>query len=326
MEARKLGTQGPAVSAMGIGTFAMGGLSTVEGGKLRGWDGTDDGETVRALHAALDLGVTFVDTADVYGAGHSEKLLGEHLGARRNDIILATKFGKIFDETTRSRSDDTDVSPAYIVRACEGSLRRLRTDHIDLYQLHEASTDLALLDDIIATLEKLVSEGKLRGYGWSTDDPARVAAMARGPNCIAVQQKLNLFEGDWRTHDVAAEHGLASVVRSPLATGLLTGKYSAETRFSDADLRKGWKLAEGERARQLRGLEAVRELLTVGGRSLTQGALGWLWAKSPITIPIPGFKTVAQVTDNVGALQHGPLPASTMAEIDGVLAGLKAAA
>jgi aryl-alcohol dehydrogenase-like predicted oxidoreductase len=315
---RKLGKNGPDVSALGIGCFAAGGVSR-RGDTLHGWTGTDDAEVVRAMERAIDLGVTLIDTADVYGAGHAERLLAGVLKGKRDGLVIATKFSKIFDETARTRSDGTDVSPAYVRAACEGSLRRMGIDVIDLYQLHEGDMDLALVDDLLDTLEGLVAAGKIRHYGWSTDRPERAEAFARGPHCVAIQQRLNIVEGNWATLKVCERMGLASICRSPMATGLLTGKYTAQTTFDAADLRANWDLGKGARAQQLKALDTIRGLLTSDGRSIAQGALGWLLAKSDATIPIPGFKTVAQVEDNIGTLQRGPLAADVMTEIDAAL-------
>jgi aryl-alcohol dehydrogenase-like predicted oxidoreductase len=190
---------------------------------------------------------------------------------------------------------------------------------IDLYQLHEGDMDLALVDDLLDTLEGLVAAGKIRHYGWSTDRPERAEAFARGPHCVAIQQRLNIVEGNWATLKVCERMGLASICRSPMATGLLTGKYTAQTTFDAADLRANWDLGKGARAQQLKALDTIRGLLTSDGRSIAQGALGWLLAKSDATIPIPGFKTVAQVEDNIGTLQRGPLAADVMTEIDAAL-------
>lgn len=322
---RRIGRDGPLVSAIGIGCFAIGGLANQAGGQ-RGWGGTDDRESIRAVHAALDMGVTFLDTADVYGAGHSERLLGDALEGRREGLFIATKFSKVFDEGTRTRFDGTDVQPAYIRSACEASLRRLRIDAIDLYQLHESKVDPAEIPSVIETLEALVAEGKIRAYGWSVDDTDRAALFADGPHCTAIQQRLNLFEGNRETLALCERRGLASVDRTPLAQGLLTGKFTSDKRFESFDVRAGLNLASGAGAAQLKALEALRDLLTADGRSLAQGALGWLLALSPVTVPIPGFKTVAQVTDNCGVLTKGPLKPETMAEIETVLASLPAEA
>ncbi len=319
---RRLGRSGLDVSAMGVGCWAIGGPFTFNG-RPAGYGAVDDAESVRAIHAALDLGVTLFDTADVYGCGHSERVLGRALAGRRDRVLVATKFGLRFDEATRE-GGGADASPAHIRRACEASLRRLGTDRIDLYQLHGGVEEPEGAADVIATLEDLVAEGKVRFYGPSVDDPAIASAFAEAPHCVAVQQQLNVFDGSAETLAVCEEHGLASINRSPLAMGLLTGKYAPGVRvpppgdvrrdtphwdYFDDDTMPGWTAR----------LEAVRGVLTDGGRTLAQGALGWIWARSPVTIPIPGFKTVAQVEENAGALRHGPLRPEQMAEIDRLL-------
>lgn len=315
---RRLGRSGLAVSAIGLGCWTIGGLAR-KGEGQHGWGGTDDAESIRAIHRALDLGVTFLDTADVYGAGHSERLLGEALAGRTDGIVISTKFGKVYDEATRSRFDATNIEPDYIRAACEASLRRLRVEAIDLYFLHEGMIGTDRIDGVIAVLEDLVAAGKIRWHGWSTDDHERARAFSAAPHCAAIQHRFNLFEGDPRILALCEEKGLASVNRSPLAQGLLTGKLTPETRFAEHDVRAGWNLAEGARAAQLAALDRVRTLLTEDGRTLAQGALGWLLARSEATLPIPGFRSVAQVEDNVGVLPRGALAPATMAAIEAAL-------
>jgi aryl-alcohol dehydrogenase-like predicted oxidoreductase len=320
---RRLGLHGPEVSAIGVGCWAIGGLS-LKDGKEQGWSGTDDAESVRALQQALDLDITLVDTADVYGAGHSERLVGQALRGRRDAVVLATKFGKVFDEARRERTERTDASPQAIVAACEASLRRLGTEVIDLYQLHDGKLPLAEVPQVLHTLEGLVAAGKIRWYGWSTDDVARAEAFAAGTHCVAVQHRMNLLEDAPAMRALCEAAGLASINRSPLAQGLLTGKFNADTRFDATDLRAGWRLGEGARAQQLHALAHVRELLCFDGRSLAQGALGWLLAVSPACVPIPGFKNRAQVLDNAAVLQRGALPTDVMARIADALQAVRA--
>ncbi len=320
MFTRTLGRSGLEVSALGLGTWAIGGPFLNPQGQPTGWGQVDDAESMRAIHRALDLGVTFWDTADVYGTGHSEKLLGLALGGRRRHVVIATKFGRTFEDGSRQFTG-VDASPLAIVRACEASLRRLNTDVIDLYQLHLGDYDPARAVEVRETLEDLVCAGKIRYYGWSTDDPERARIFAAGEHCTAVQFRLNLFERNEAMLALCREHNLAAIIRGPLGRGLLTGKFTPASRLPADDVRHTWDFASGEQSAQIARLEQLRAALTRNGHSLAQAALGWLWAVSAFTIPIPGFKTVAQVEDNAGALDYGPLSERQVAEIEALLAG-----
>ena len=278
----------------------------------------DDDKSLVALQRALDLGVTFFDTSDVYGCGHSERILGQALIGRRDQVVIATKFGNIFDEQTRQITGASGAAD-HVRRACEASLRRLQTDYIDLYQFHIGDYALEKAGETLETLEQLVIEGKLRWYGWSTDDPVRAAFFAQGKHCAAIQQRFNLFEGNTATLALCETHNLASINRGPLAMGLLTGKFDQNSQLPADDVRHSWDFKAGEQAQRLQKLADLRAVLTSDGRSLTQAALGWLWAHSPVTLPIPGFKNIAQVEENVGALARGPLSEQQMSEIKRLL-------
>jgi aryl-alcohol dehydrogenase-like predicted oxidoreductase len=241
------------------------------------------------------------------------------LAERRKNVVIATKFGNIFDEQTR-RVTGASAEPAFIRRACEASLRRLRTEYIDLYQLHIGNYEVARVDEVLETLEQLVDEGKILWYGWSTDDPVRARAFSRGPHCAATQQRFNLFEGNVETLAVCEQEGLASIARNPLAQGILTGKFDADSTLPSDDVRHSWDFHEGEPARRLNALGAIREVLTAEKRSLAQGSLGWLWGRSQAIIPIPGFKRVEQVEENAAAMWFGPLTSDQMAEVDELMA------
>lgn len=315
MNSRTLGRSNIEVSALGMGCWAIGGPFW-RGDKPVGWGDVDDAESMRAIARSLELGVTLFDTSDVYGCGHSERILGEALRGRRDQVVIATKFGNVFDEQTRQITDSSG-DPAHIRAACDASLRRLQTDYIDLYQFHLGGYDLDKTDDVIATLEELVDAGKIRWYGWSTDDPERAAKFAEGPHCAAIQQRLNLFEGNEETLGLCEENNLASLNRGPLAMGLLTGKFNADSTLPANDVRagNGWDFRSGEQARRLTALDEMRAVLTRDGRTLAQAAIAWLWAHSNATIPIPGFKNVAQVEENAGALAYAPLSNGQMAEL-----------
>jgi aryl-alcohol dehydrogenase-like predicted oxidoreductase len=321
---RRLGRAGIDVGAIGLGCWAIGGPFWRRGGKASGWGEVDDEESVRAIHRSLDLGVTFFDTADVYGAGHSERVLGRALAGRRDQVAIATKFGNTFDESSKNMTGE-DTSPAYIRRACEASLRRLGTDRIDLYQLH-AGPERDAAPEIVEALEQLVADGLIRAYGWSTDDPERARAFAKGEHCAAAQFNLNVFDDAPGMVTACEENELAGINRGPLAMGLLTGKFTAESRLPSDDVRGSdpewlrWFENGRPSAEFLERLAAIREILTSEGRTLAQGALAWIHARSEATIPIPGFRTVAQVEENVGALAAGPLSPDRMREIDRLLA------
>ncbi len=168
---RALGRSGLEVSAVGFGCWAIGGQFTDSAtGAPVGWGETDDAESAAALRRAFELGITFFDTADVYGTGHSERILGQALAGHRDEVVIATKFGNTFDSERRTMTGQ-DASPSYIRQACADSLRRLDTDRIDLYQLHLGDLPIAQAEDVVGTLEELAADGLIRSYGWSTDDP-----------------------------------------------------------------------------------------------------------------------------------------------------------
>lgn len=309
---------------MGLGCWAIGGPLWA-GEDAVGWGEVDDDESIRAIHCGLDLGVNFFDTADVYGAGHSERVLGRALAGRRDRVVIATKFGNTFEEDTRQITG-SDASPEYVRRACEASMRRLNTDYIDLYQFHLNNYDPDRAGMVRDVLEGLVAEGKIRRYGWSTDFPERARVFAEGPNCTATQFQMNVLDDAGAMVTLCEELDLAGINRGPLAMGLLTGKYRAGSKLATNDVRgdRGpeWMkyFRDGKpNPEWLSKLEAIREILTSGSRTLAQGALAWIWARSGKTIPIPGFRTVAQVEENCVAMELGPLSANQMSEIDALL-------
>ena len=326
MLTRTLGRSEIQVSAMGLGCWAIGGPLWYLDGITRyplSWGEVDDNESIRAIHRALDLGVTLFDTADAYGCGHSERILGQALAGRRDQVVIATKFGAVFDEETRSwlghLHDGGVVTLEFIREACEASLRRLNTDYIDLYHFHWADYAADLAADLLPVLEDLVAEGKIRYYGWSTNDPKRARVFAKGTHCAAIQYHYNVLQRNEAMLSLCEEFNLASIARGPLAMGLLTGKFNHDTKMPEDDMRHDWDFQQGLVAEELEMLEGIRGVLTQDGRTLTQAALGWLWARGAQVIPIPGFKNLRQVQENVGALQFGPLSGEQMQEIDKTL-------
>lgn len=311
---RRLGRSGMQVSALGMGCWAIGGAMAA-GSQPLGYAGVDDHEARRALHRAVDLGVTLFDTADAYGAGHSERLLAPVLAAHP-DVLVATKFGNTIDESTRQLTG-TDTTPAYMRRALHASLRRLGRECIDLYQLHVSDIDDQRALDLVAALENVVAEGLVRWYGISTDDPTRVDLFATGPHCTAVQLQLNVFDDNPAVLAACDRHDLAALCRSPLAMGLLGGRYDTTTVLPADDIRGAapdwlrWFHNGRPDDTFLSRIDTVRGLLTEDGHTLAQGALGWIWAHHPRTIPLPGFRNTGQVEENAAALACGPLPATT---------------
>jgi aryl-alcohol dehydrogenase-like predicted oxidoreductase len=314
MMRRRLGRSGIEVSAMGLGCWAIGGPWTFMGDQ-NGWGQVDDAESIRAIHCALDLGIDFFDTAANYGAGHSERILAQALAGRRDKTVIATKFGFTVDETTRSVAESDDIA-SHLRQDCEDSLRRLNTDYIDLYQFHVGDYDPNRAGAVRDTLEALVGAGKIRWYGWSTDNPEAARVFAQGPHCTAMQHRLNAAVDAQQMLAVCDAFDQASVNRNPLGMGLLTGKFTAESTFPQDDGRHDWNLREGRLAERLELLNVSRDVLTAGGRTMAQTALAWIWARSPRTIPIPGFKTVAQVQENVKAMEFGPLSEEERQEVD----------
>ena len=324
INSRTLGRSGIEVSPMGLGCWAIGGPFW-SGETPLGWGQVDDEESIRAIQAGLDLGVTLFDTANVYGAGHSERVLGRALDGIRSRVVIATKFNAVFDESTRQVTG-SDTTPAGIRSACEASLQRLNTDYIDLYQFHDNGYPPEKAAPVRDTLEQLVKAGKIRTYGWSTDFPERVEVFAQGPMCAAVQLQLNVLDDNPAVLALCEKYNLAALNRGPLAMGLLTGKYNAETKPSADDVRgvksPDWMkyFKDGKpNPEWLSKRDAIREILTSNGRTVSQGALAWNWGRSTKTLPIPGFRTVTQVRENATAMQFGPLAPAQMEEIDRLL-------
>jgi aryl-alcohol dehydrogenase-like predicted oxidoreductase len=321
MITRKL-WNGEKIPALGLGCWAIGGPFTING-VAKGWGNVDDNESIRAVERGYDLGIRFFDTAQAYGAGHSEVILGKAL-ANKPDAIISTKVGYAINPAKRTLTGE-DIRPEAISRSIEDSLHRLQRDTIDLVFLHTNELAIETAEAVFAELERLRGAGKLKAYGWSTDFPNRAEAFAKKPGFVSVQHALNIFFRADRLLPVLEKHKLLSVNRSPLAMGVLSGKYDQSSRFATDDVRsqnEEWKsyFKDGGVAPDyLKRLNAVRELLQSDGRTLVQGALAWIWARSQNTLPIPGFRTVTQVNDLAGALAFGPLKESTMLEIENVL-------
>lgn len=321
---RQLGKSGIEVSSLGLGCMPIGGemMSGEAGDEYRFFLGeVNDNESIRTIHKALDLGVNFFDTAPAYGAGHSEHLLGQAFAGRRDKVIIATKFGKKINEEKKwfGRYTNNNEVIKNIRHECEASLRRLKTDYIDLYQFHLLDFPLDQSVEVRGTLEELVSEGKIRFYGWSTNDPERGRFFAQGEYCAAIQFRLNVIEDAAELLDVCNEYNQASIIRGPLASGFLTGKYTPDN-LDDLLSADDYRLQSRDHISKIHAsFAAIQDILKRDGRTLVQGALAWIWARSNLTIPIPGFRTMAQVEENIKAVEFGPLQKEQMNQIDDIL-------
>jgi aryl-alcohol dehydrogenase-like predicted oxidoreductase len=326
MLTRTLGKSNLEVSALGMGCWAIGGPWTwAQPGRdpyPAGWGNTDDGESIRAIHAALDMGVNFFDTAANYGAGHSEVILGQALKGKRDKVVIATKFGHIINEKEKTVYGDAAQIIKNVRTDVDNSLRRLQTDFIDIYQLHEGGYDPKLALELQSVLEELVSIGKIRWYGWSTDivDSAReFASAASGEHCTSIQFRLNAIYDNPEMRKVCADFDLAGINKDPLNKGILTGKFTSASTFPENDIRSRQDFSDPEIVKRLKTVDEIRDILTSNGRTMAQGALAYIWALDERMVPIPGFKFAQQVTENAGAMQFGPLTQSQVEEIQTIV-------
>ena len=327
MLTRNLGKSNLEVSALGMGCWAIGGPWTwAQPGQdayPAGWGQMDDAESIRAIHTAVDLGITLFDTAANYGAGHSEVVLGKGLVGRRDKVVIATKFGHIVNEEAKTVYGDSKQILKNVRQDVENSLRRLQTDTIDIYQLHEGSCDPELALPLRDELEALVRAGKIRWYGWSTDLVDRARVFADGPHCTSIQFRLNAIFDNAEMRQLCQEFNLAGLNKDPLNKGILTGKYTRSATFPADDIRSQVSFEEERIVRRLKTVEALREVFTAGGRSMAQGALCYILGLDKRMVPIPGFKNVKQVEDNAGALAFGPMSAEEVAQIQAIVAELE---
>ncbi len=324
MLTRNLGKSDIEVSALGMGCWAIGGPwnwhNPGEDPWPAGWGQIDDQESIRAIHAALDAGVNLFDTAANYGAGHSEVVLGEALVGRRDQAVIATKFGHMVNEEQKVVYRDDDQILGNLRTDVVNSLRRLQTDFIDVYQLHQGSYDAELALELKGILEELVGEGKIRWYGWSTDLVDRAQVFAVGEHCASIQFQLNAIFDNAEMRALCEEHGLAGINKDPLNRGILTGKFTSDATFPKDDIRSESDFRSERITLRLEAVEALREPLTSEGRTMAQGALAYIWAIDPRMIPIPGFKTVEQVQQNAGAMEFGPLGEEEVRQVQSIVA------
>jgi aryl-alcohol dehydrogenase-like predicted oxidoreductase len=261
--------------------------------------GSDDAESVRTIHRALELGVTFLDTAEVYGPYTNEELVGEALRGRRDRVVLATKFGMI----SHTGRDGLDSSPANIRTAVEGSLKRLDTDHIDLYYQHRVDPDTPI-EDTVGTLAELVAEGKVRHIGLSEAGANTIRRAHAVHPITAVQSEYSLWTRDPEDGVLAVlrELGIGFVPYSPLGRGFLTGTIRSPEQFAADDWRRTSPRFMGENfQRNLRIADEVKAIADEVGATPAQVAIAWLLTRGDYIAPIPGTKRVARVEENTAA-------------------------
>jgi aryl-alcohol dehydrogenase-like predicted oxidoreductase len=296
---RQLGNTDLKVSEVSFGTWAIGGS----------WGTVQDEESLRALHTAMDQGVNFFDTADVYGDGHSEELLAKATAGRESEIHIATKFCRSGD------IHDPAIYTEKAVRAyCEASLKRLNRETIDLYQIHCPPFEILKQGLVFEVLDKLQAEGMIRYYGVSVETVEEGLFCMEQPNVRALQVIFNIFRQKPLAELLpkASAKGVGLLARLPLASGLLTGKFNKQTTFEAGDHRNfnnnGEQFNVGETFAGLgfaKGLELSNQLgwIAEGKESMTRAALRWILDHEAISCVIPGFKNSAQVLDNLQALK-----------------------
>ena len=295
MQYRKFGNTDLKISEIGFGAWAIGGGAMI-GTTAIGWGNTDDEESKKAIHRSLDLGINFFDTADIYGLGHSEDLLGKIIGDKR-DIIIATKGGNV------SKNDQftVDYSKQHLLSACENSLRRLKREAIDYYQLHSARMNHLEQGECIDAMKQLQKEGKIRYWGLSlnTFDPLPEAEFLMKNNFgNGFQLVLNLInQKALPLLKEANDKGYGIIARMPLQFGLLTGKFDKEVSFSDNDHRKKRMTNEVIDAAN-KALEPVWQLCKKYGVNKTQLALSYILSYPEISTIIPGIRTVRHAEEN----------------------------
>ncbi|MBU9710445.1 aldo/keto reductase [Evansella tamaricis] len=312
MNYRRLGNTDLNISELSFGTWAIGGS----------WGTTDDKESLRALDRAMDAGVNFFDTADVYGDGHSEKLLAQATKGKEDKIHIATKFcrgGDIHDPKTYSEES--------VRTYLEKSLSRLERERVDLYQIHCAPFEVLKNGSVFEVLDKLQQEGKIRHYGVSVETVEEGLFCLENPNVKALQVIFNIFRQKPldQLFPEAKERGVGILARVPLASGLLTGKFTSTTSFESDDHRNfnrdGQAFNVGETFAGLefsKGVELSEKLRWIAEdrKNMTRAALRWILEHDSITSVIPGFKNVKQVEDNLAALQVPPFSGKEMKQLE----------
>jgi aryl-alcohol dehydrogenase-like predicted oxidoreductase len=311
MKQRVLGTGGPAVSALGLGAMGFSGT----------YGAADDDESIATIRRALDLGVSLIDTADVYGSGHNEELVGRAIAGRRDDVVIATKFG--FVTGPASDSPRIDGSPGHVHAAIDASLRRLGVDHVDLYYLHRVDAATPI-EETVGAMAELVRAGKVRHLGLSEVGPSVLRRGHAVHPIAAVQSEYALWVRDLEDEMLPTMRalGVALVAFSPLGRGLLAGAVSRAADLPDDDLRRIFPRFQGENLdRNARITDTVRQIAEARGATPAQVALAWVLHQGDDIVPIPGTRRAANLEANVAAVDLALTPTDLDALAAGALAG-----
>jgi len=311
MKYRPLGTSGLMVSEICIGTWAIGGEN---------WGEINDEESVAAIRKAIDLGINFIDTADIYGRGHSEEIVGKAVQGRRQDVIIATKVANRWNDKGERW---TDCSYDYILQAVQASLKRLNTDYIDVYLIHRPDPDTPQ-EETMRALEKLLQDGVVRAAGVSRYNREQIEEAQACLKLHAAQYPLNMF----RRKEIAPilpfchANTIGMMAYAPLSKGVLTGKFSIDTQFPEDDLRSRSGDFQGDLfARRLQAVEALKPIAAKYGKSLAQLAISWNLCQTGVTIALVGVKRPAQVVENAGGAGWA-IEASDLAAIERITSDL----
>src|SRR4051794_26151349 len=295
MDRRTLGSGDAAleVSAEGLGCMGMSEF----------YGDADENEAIETIHRALDLGIDLIDTADMYGSGANERLVGRAIAGRRDEVVLATKFGNVRGENGERLGIRGDA--AYVREACEGSLRRLGVETIDLYYQHRVDPNVPI-EETVGAMAELVAEGKVRYLGLSEAAPETIRRAHAVHPISALQTEYSLWTRDVerRILPTVRELGIGFVAYSPLGRGFLSGRWSSPEEIPAGDFRRGNPRFQGENfTRNMAIVERVRELAEAKGATPAQLALAWVMARGDDVVPIPGTKRVRFLEENVGATQ-----------------------